>query len=257
MNAKTVAILLVVVCVALAGGLLYRHGRAVKEKKTDTDLIQTLSNKVEIVTRDLNDQKNVNLTLQRELDEKVEQIKVYSNNLATVSADLAKLQNDSKAAAESARAEILKRDARIAELESERDDLSKKMTELNSSITNLETQIAETQRKLEASEGDREFLLAELKRLQTEKAELERQFNDLALLREQVRKLKDELSIARRLDWIRRGLYGLKGAERLQRGLIAPAPRTNYNLDVELQRDGAVRVNPPPTNTPAAQAPAP
>ena len=36
------------------------------------------------------------------------------------------------------------------------------------------------------------------------------------VLREQVKKLKDELSIARRLDWIRRGLYGAterKGAE--------------------------------------------
>jgi len=62
---------------------------------------------------------------------------------------------------------------------------------------------ADTERKLAASEGDREFLLAELKRLQAEKVDLERQFNDLALLRDQIRKLKDELSIASRLEWIR------------------------------------------------------
>jgi DNA repair exonuclease SbcCD ATPase subunit len=255
MNSKTLAIILVVVSVALAGGLLYRHGRAVKEKTADTETIQKLTTEVTETKEKLDDQKAVNMTLQRDLDAHVEQVKIYSNNLASVSANLTKTQNESQAAAESAKAEILKRDARIAELESERDDLTKRMTELNGSITNLESQIAETQRKLEASEGDREFLLKELKRLQTEKAELERQFNDLALLREQVRKLKDELSIAKRLEWIRRGIYGfgLKGAEKLQRGLVAPAPKTNYNLDVELQRDGAVRVIPPVTNAPSAK----
>ncbi len=40
-----------------------------------------------------------------------------------------------------------------------------------------------------------------------EKAELERQFNDLAVLRAQVSKLKEELSVARRLEWIRQGLF--------------------------------------------------
>jgi hypothetical protein len=77
--------------------------------------------------------------------------------------------------------------------------------------------------------------------------------------------LRDELSIARRLEWIRRGLYGdvNKGAQLLQRGFTAKAPEpTNapagkgqYNLDVELSRDGSVKVNTPAaakTNAPAA-----
>ena len=99
----------------------------------------------------------------------------------------------------------------------------------------------------------------QLKRLQAEKAELERKFQDLAILREQVRRLRDELSIARRLEWIRRGLYGEigKGAELLQRGFVAKASESTnapagkggqYNLDVELSRDGTVKVN---TNAPA------
>jgi len=79
--------------------------------------------------------------------------------------------------------------------------------DLNAAITNLNTQILETQRKLTASEGDKAFLEKELKRLMGEKAELERQFNDLKVLRAQVAKLKEELTIARRLDWIRRGLF--------------------------------------------------
>src|SRR5204862_4664146 len=118
--------------------------------------------------------------------------------------------------------ELAKRDAKINDLETQRDDLTHKMDDFKTAITNLETQIGETEKKLAASEGDREFLLKELKRLQAEKAELERQFNDLAMLREQVRKLRDELSISKRLDWIRRGLYGsLKGAEKLQEGYSA------------------------------------
>src|SRR5439155_1655978 len=115
------------------------------------------------------------------------------------------------------------------------------MTDLTTSIGTLETQITDTQRKLEASEGDREFLLKELKRLQAEKSDLERQFNDLALLRDQVKRLRDELSVSRRLEWIRRGLYGsLKGGELLKKGVASSgASRTNYNLDVEIRRQGA------------------
>jgi hypothetical protein len=106
---------------------------------------------------------------------------------------------------------------------------------------------------LEASEGDREFLLKELKRLQAEKSDLERQFNDLAMLRDQVRRLRDELSVSRRLEWIRRGLYGsLKGGELLRKGFASASnTQTNFNLDVEIKRDGSATVL---TNTPGADA---
>ncbi len=92
--------------------------------------------------------------------------------------------------------------------------------------------------------------------MQTEKAELERKFNDLAVLRDQVRKLRDELSIARRLEWIRRGLYGSeKGAERLQKGLASAGPQTNYDLNVEIKQSGGTKIIPPVTNTPPVNAP--
>jgi hypothetical protein len=134
------------------------------------------------------------------------------------------------------------------------------MNELTNAIAGLEGRIAETQRKLAQSEGDREFLLKELKRLQAEKADLERKFNDLAVLREQVRALKEELSVARRLDWIRKGLYGqgdLKGGGLLQKGFSKPgtnAPKPG--LDVELKTDGSVKIN-ATTNAPPAPAPVP
>ncbi|MFM7554148.1 MAG: hypothetical protein ACKPAH_02450, partial [Verrucomicrobiota bacterium] len=84
-----------------------------------------------------------------------------------------------------------------------------------------------------------------------EKADLEKKFNDLAILREQVRKLKEELSIARRLEFIRRGLYGFekKGAQLLQEGIrpkAPPASATNaYPLKVEVGTDGSSKVEAP------------
>src|SRR5437870_12087954 len=115
------------------------------------------------------------------------------------------------------------------------------------------------EKKHSSSERNREFLLKDLKRLQTEKAELERKFNDLALLRTQVAKLKDELSIARRLEWIRMGIYGMqaqKGAERLMATTPAPNTASNFNLQVELKQDGGASIVPLKTNAPA-NAPAP
>jgi hypothetical protein len=98
-----------------------------------------------------------------------------------------------------------------------------------------------------------------------EKAELERQFNDLAVMRAQVRKLKEELSIARRLEWIREGIFAnaeMKGAQKLMQGSAVggtTASQTNkYDLNVEVNADGTVKViapintnNPPQTNQPA------
>lgn len=266
MSSKVVAIILLVVSAALGGGLLYRHDLAARERAESAQRIAHLSNELERVKEQLEEQRTVNLRLQRDFISQNEELKAYSNHLASAATDLrqarteVKLAEESaKAASESAKAEMLKRDAQIAELEAERDHLSARATELRGSINDLESSISETEDKLKIAEGDRELLLRELKRLQTEKAELERQFNDIAVLREQVRKLRDELSIARRLEWIRRGLYGgtgLKGAERLQRGFANTAGRTNFNLSVELNRDGSARVIPPAASAASTNFPA-
>jgi chromosome segregation ATPase len=222
------------------------------------DEIITLSNNVKETREQVNELKTVNMTLETNLAGRTHELENISKNLANVSATLAKTEAEAKAAAEAALAEMGKRDARIAELQGQNDEMTTRMTELNTSLGTLEKLIADTEKKLATSEGDREFLLRELKRLQAEKAELEKQFNDLAVLREQVNRLKDELSIARRLDWIRRGIYGTtaqKGAEALMKPVPPPAaPGTNVNLDVELQQSGGVKIqsgtNTPPTNAP-------
>ncbi|HOX01531.1 MAG TPA: hypothetical protein P5555_03660 [Candidatus Paceibacterota bacterium] len=264
MNAKPVIVLLVILCLALAAALIYG---LYKTKGEISDLQTALvdrSNNWRTAETQLG-QARQDLTLLRQtLDERVAELLDTSNRLVSTTRQLTKLEADSKAAAQSARQEIAsrdtkitERDARIAELESERDNLTQRMNSLRSDITGLESQIADTEQKLAASEGDRAFLLSELKRLQSDKADLERQLNNLSTLREQYRRLREEVSVARRLEWIRQGLYGstAKGAERLKQQTPQPVTATNgYPLNVELRQDGTVRITPLPSDSaPAAE----
>ncbi len=184
--------------------------------------------------------------------------------LATTAANLDKSQTETRAAAaEAAAAEAAAadKDKKILALESQNSELDKQSNDLRSSLTNLEVQIQATQKKLDASEGDKKLLMEELKTLQAKKAELEAELTNLAYLKDQVKILKDQLAVDRRLDWIRRGIYdaiGQKGGERLIHPQPSLAPPTNQALDVELRQNGGVKINPPstpPTNAPSTNAP--
>ena len=254
MRGKFGIIILILICVILGIGLLVRHNKANSEIQEAQGRIMKLSNDVVEIKGKVNELTEVNTALETNLFGRTHELQVVSNSFVSVSASLAKTQAEAKAAAEAAAAEVAKRDARISELQGQNDDMTKRMLELNASLGNLEKQIAATEKKLATSEGDRTFLLRELKRLQIEKAELEKQFNDLAVLREQVSKLKDELSIARRLEWIRRGIYGTssqKGAEALMKPAQQPSAGTNADLNVQLNQSGGVKVQ-SGTNAPVA-----
>src|ERR1051326_6761050 len=153
MNSKTVAILLTILCLLLAAGLIYRHSKATYDKAEDVKAINHFSNSWAEVSGRLEEQKQVNLSLERDYQTQSEELKTYSNNLAALNVNFAKAQADAKAAAESAKEEVRRRDARITELETERDGMTRKMNDLTNSIAGLESQISETQRKLEASAG--------------------------------------------------------------------------------------------------------
>jgi chromosome segregation ATPase len=235
----------------LSAGLYASHTKAQKKDTERVAEITTISNQFVSAKEQLEEQKQVNASLESNLGVRSEELKKLSNVVTQTSQTLARTEAEAKKAQEQFQKEMAARDARISELEGQRDDLTKRMTDLNTSIGTLETQIAATQKKLETSEGDRAYLIKELKRMQQEKMDLERQFNDLAMLRDQVRKLKDELSISRRLEWIRRGFYGTPAAaKKLEQPLSST--NKNFNLDVELkQGDKSVKVNPPATNAPA------
>jgi len=249
--AITAIVLLVLVGIGLGVTLLLRHNKAVDVKRNDERRIVVLSNKVEETQTKLDDKERLAIYLQDKVATKSEELNSTSNHLSKINAELARTKSEMQAAAEAARAEIEKKDAQINALTTQTNQLTLKMDDLTGAIDKLGKQIADTERRLTASEGDREFLLTELKRLQVEKAELERQFNDLSVLRTQVAKLKEELTVSRRLEWLRMGIYGMqdkKGAELLMAKGGPSAKTNNFSLNVELKQDGGATVltNPAP-----------
>jgi chromosome segregation ATPase len=254
----------VVLCLGLGVALFKTNRKHAEEKARDTETISTLSNKWVETDGKWNEQKQVNATLEKDLETRKQEFATLSNKFTDVSGTLVKTEGTVKELQQTlqlSKEDIAKRDAKIADLEKQNHDLDLRAADLSTAITNLTTQIAETQRKLSASEGDKAFLETELKRLMGEKAELERQFNDLAIVRAQVAKLREELNIARRLEWIRKGLFAVdqqKGATRLLDKNAPTPPATNhYDLNVEVNADGSVRVIPPLTNAPAPAQPQP
>jgi chromosome segregation ATPase len=280
MNSKAAVIVLVIISLLLGVALLVMHGDATKQKENDTKRMLELSNLWVKTEGLLNEQKAVNATLETNLLSKTEEARVLTNNLTQTTTtltetkgELEKTKAEAVAAAESAakllretvekakvseaalKQEIAKRDSKITDLSNSQDDLTQKIGSLNTAIAGLNQQIAKTEKELETTKGDKDFLLKELKRLQSERSELERQMNDLAFLREQVKHLKEELAISKRLDWMRRGVYGdmdKKGGQLMQDGFRASAIKTNAagaTVNVELKRDGTVTIS-PATNAP-------
>jgi chromosome segregation ATPase len=256
------AIVLVVLCLGLGIGLIASRKQASDQQHESSERIETLSNKWVKTSSDLEEQKQVAAMYEKDIDAQKKAFGELTNNFTRVSTDLsqtsAKLAT-TEATLQANQQELAKREARITELETQTQDLNKQATDLSNQLTNLTTQIADTQRKLAASEGDKVYLEKELKRLIAEKTELERQFNDLTVLRAQVAKLKQEMNIARRLEWIRQGLFAKaeqKGAQQLMQGAgtapaAAKAPKPAYDLNVEVNADGSVKVIPPFSNLPA------
>lgn len=254
-------IVLAVLCLGLGVALFTIKRQATEEKKKDVETISTLSNKWGDTSGKLEEQKQVNLSLEKEVDSRKQQYleltNKYSeltNNYTEVAGALVKTEDFLKASKE----DVAKRDVKIAELEQQNRDLDLRAADLSTALTNLTAQIVDTRGKLARSEGDKAFLDKELKRLMAEKAELERQFNDLVLVRAQVAKLREELNVSRRLEWIRKGLFASdeqKGAQKLMQKNPTSATadaKGHYDLNVEVNADGSVRVIPPLTNAPVA-----
>ena len=259
-----IVLVLVLVCAGLGIALIAIKRQAAEQQLQLTEKNGALSNSLVQTSEQLERQKQVNADLESDRDKRVKEAEALTNRYVASLATLAQVSNNlvkTEGALKASQEETAKRDAKIADLEAQNQALDKQAVDLSTAITNLTTQIAETQRKLAASEGEKGFLEKELKRLMAEKAELERQFNDLAVLRAQVSKLKEELSVARRLEWIRQGLFAAtdqKGAQKLMQGPAASqvkAPKPTYDLNVEVSADGSVKVIPPLTNRPAATNP--
>ena len=244
-----VAIILAAVCIGLGVVLFTSKKQAEEEKRTATDKILNLSNNVVKTSADLTEQVQVNTMLSNDLTKARSEFGALTNTFTQVAGSLKKTEASLKAT----QTALAERDQKIAALETQNRELDEKAIDLSAALTNLTVQINETQRKLDASEGDKAFLEGELKRMMVEKVELEKQFNDLDTLRRQVSKLKEELSVARRLEWIRKGIgfSEEKGATKLMNVKPQTDKTNDFDLNVEVNADGTVKTIPPLTNAPA------
>jgi len=265
MKSKIAIVILVLVCLALGVALVSQHRAALRKEAELQDQVSYHSNQVVQESAKLEKQTQTATKLMSDLESRAADLKTLSNNLGKVISDLEKSDAQAKATAEQlrgAQAELARKDEQINKLDGDIALRGKQMDQLTNSIGELEKLIAATEKKLTTARGEKDFLLKELTRLRAEKAELERQFNDVAMLRAQISKLKEEMAINRRLEFIRLNLFGSSakgGAEALMthaRQAAEQAGATNYNLDVEIRQDGGAKVVSPagaPASNPGAK----
>ncbi len=223
------------------------------------------------------EQSNADLTTKtRELDLASKELTDTKTSLKEKQDALATMKTENDAAIEQGK-------KAIAELETKYDGLNREKGALETKIASLNEDIEETNKKLEASEGDRTFLERELLRLQDEKAELVKKMNDIEFITAQYKRIKSDINIARRLDWMRRGIGHYAKTKTITEkyadlrqldngvtlaGTGEPLPD---KIQVELTSNGEVKINgkivapkeaeeapeQPETNTPVAPTPVP
>lgn len=253
MKPKVIILGLAVAIVALLIALIATQKRSHEQHATDVSSLNDLSNQVVGVTIKYNEANQVNLALSNSLDSSQQQLVALSNNLEQVNATLA----ETKLTLAGAQDKVSVLNVQVSDLENQNKALDQRAAELTNAIVALNAQIAETEGKLASAKKDNDYLQVELQKQLAAKAEIEHKFNDLDALRGQVKKVKSEIFVARRLQFMKTDNSGKKGAELLvtpNRPSTAVAATPNYDLNVEVGSDGSVRVIPPlvaPTNAPA------
>jgi len=252
MKTKLAIVILVVVCAGLVVALLASKTQSDIQRKEVSDKVFDLSNQLVNVNDSLDELRQVNLRLTNDLAAAQRQTARLSNNLTEASSSLA----SANATLQGAQDQIANLNGRISDLEAQNKVLDDRATALSNTIASLNLQIADTQQKLANSETNNVFLEKELQQQIAQRAELERKFDDLNEVRAQVRKLRDELFVARRLKLMRNGANDQKGAQLLVQPRTAASmaaaakPPPYYDLNVEVSSDGSVHVIPPLTNAP-------
>jgi DNA repair exonuclease SbcCD ATPase subunit len=244
MKIKIVVVALAVVCVGLAIGLFAVKKQGDEQHNSDVSSIVDFSNQVVNARMKIDDLNQVNLTYSNDMVLSQQQAAQLSNSLAAATATVA----SSQAALTSAQDQIKSLNGHISDLEIQNKVLDQQANDLTNTIAKLNTLIDDTRSKLATSENNSAFLQQELQKQMAQKAEIEHKFNDLDELRKQVKKIKNDLFIARRLELMKNDNGNKKGAELLIQHTV---PATNAvptgpaGLNVEVGSDGSVKVIPP------------
>lgn len=251
MKMKIVIVILAVACLALAIALFAVKKTGEEQRVADMSSILDFSNQVMNADLKINDLNQVNITYSNDLVLSQSQAEQLSNSLNNATKTIA----DSQSAIVSAQEQITNLNSHIGDLETQNKMLDQRASDLTSTIAQLNRHIDDTRSKLNASETNSFFLQQALEKQMAQKAEVEHKFSDLNELRQQVGKIKTDLFVARRLQFMKNDNSQKKGAQLLiQRSTpVTDAPAApNYGLNVEVGSDGSVKVVPgATTNVPA------
>jgi len=259
MKIKVALIIIVIVCVGLAIALFSIKKTAEDQHETDIQKTVEYSNEVVTANQHVTELGQVNLTLSNDLASSQQQITSDAAQMTQLSNSLASANtalSDTKSSLATAQEQVTNLNARISDLEAQNKVLDDQAQSLSNRIVELTSQIEDTKTKLAIALTNADFLQGELQKQMVARAELEHKFNNLDELRAQVRKVKDEMFVARR-EQLNKYDSGTKhGGELLiQRTLVAPPSKShaqsssNYDLNVEVGSDGSVKVIPPLGNT--------
>jgi DNA repair exonuclease SbcCD ATPase subunit len=263
MKIKVVIVVLAVACIGLAIALFVFKKQADDQHVVDINSINEYSNQVISADSQLKEKDQVNLTLsnqlaasQVQLTQTQEQMAQLSNSLTAANSTLAETRSSLASVEET----VTNLNSRITDLEAQNRFLDEQATSLSNNLARLTLQIEDTKNQLAVAETNATFLQGELQKQLAQRAELEHKFNDVDELRAQVKRLKDEMFIARRVQLMKYDYGNKKGGQLLMMHTL-PAPAATappkapsaYDLNVEIGSDGSVKVIPPigRTNSPA------
>lgn len=140
-------IVLILVCAGLIGVLIWSQKHASDQQKADEISIGNYSNKWVETSAALDQQRQVNTSLEGDLKKQREDFSALTNACARVSTALDQTAVSLKSALEG----ITQRDTKIAALESQNQALIQRALDLSSAITNLTRQIDDTKKMVEIS----------------------------------------------------------------------------------------------------------
>jgi len=192
---KTVAILLGVICAALAYGLYKRGASADADAAAAVKLQDTLTNQVRQLETKLALEHGTSgqtiSNLQYHLSRRDASLTYTSNRLVQANLLISAAQTEARAV----QPELASKAAQIAVLEGERDALARRLAV----IPLLERQVIELKVRLDAVSADYGHLDSEVRRLELEKADFERKLADTGFLRTQLAKAEEDAELRRRL----------------------------------------------------------
>lgn len=244
-----VTVILILACAGLVIALVVTQKNIDAQRRQKDATIAEFSNDLVSANDELTDLRQVNLQLTNDLTSSRQQIVLLSNQVLSISDSLSNSDTQVKADED-----------QISILQAQNQALDDEAAKYSNAINTLNARIIAAQSQLANSEKNGQFLQSEVTNEQAAYLALQAKFNDLKAVRNQARKLHNDLIVARRLQWIREGTEPdnhVKGAQLLTARswpTNALAPASHFNLSVEVDSSGGIHiVN--DTNAPGSVSP--